>query len=398
MCSRTVSCVDHSGVAVAAGHCGTQRLPAFTAPCNTQPCPALSWRPSNDWSPCSSPCISTGVEGDNGTTLGVSTSSSPLCVLTDVVTLNSTIVDAQQCVAAGLTAPSSTVPCNRFVCPQQRTSWWVGPWSGCYDSSAAVNGSVSVGIDGGVVSSLTPLTCGTGRQWRAVACQRSSISISGTTAVGVTEADSACVGDRPGEVESCDAGMCTCASDVDCATSTSSHPVCSTATAECGCESGWAGVGCDIPLQQSSENGGSCVDGLVDVTGQCCGSGGVIDAVTGLCCGDGVAIDGDGRCCSAGQTVDACGVCGGNGFGLDVNGACCSTVIAPSGECCVNATLDDCGVCGGTNQCEAVITTWLPAVVTSSSLAAVFGSVVNFTVTGNDGVQVRDKGAYRCHG
>ena len=347
--------------------CASLRLPAFTSACNTQPCPTLSWRASNDWSTCSSPCISSLVVSDNDTTLGVSTSSPPVCVLTDPVSLDATVVDRQRC--NGTDAPPEALvrPCNRFLCPELRTSWWVGPWSDCSESGAVGNGSELAVVDSEsatvsvMMTSLTTLRCGTGRRWRDVVCRSGGGSDGNgsfllTTPAVVTVPDARCVGQRPVESESCDAGACGCASDADCAVPVSNHAVCNSGVGDgaCGCGPGWAGSGCSIPLLQST-SGDEC-SGVVDVSGACCGLGVAIDAVTGQCCGDGAAIDGSGRCCSMGKAVDACGVCGGSGIGLDVSGACCSTVIAPSGDCCVNATLDDCGVCGGTNACDAVIT------------------------------------------
>ena len=321
--------------------------------------------------------------------------SPPDCVLTDAVSGNATVVDGQTCVAAGLVPPAVSLPCNRFQCPSLRTLWWVGPWSQCY-SVTAVNDSVLVAIDvdvptGGGTTAPSPLLCGSGRQWRTVACRSSSNTSSSssggttTTTGAVTVADSRCAGERPQELTSCHVASCGCAVDADCASSSSTtgHHVCNT-TADgdssgggggvCACAAGWAGVECDIALLQSA-NGDDCDDGVVDLSGQCCRDDAAIDADSGLCCGAGVAVDGSGRCCALGQGVDACGVCGGDGLGLDVNGVCCDTVIAPSGECCVTGTLDSCGVCSGTSGCDADV-----SVVTQGSapvaIAANFWSLL----------------------
>ena len=342
-------------------HCRGLTLPPFQQACNTQPCPTLTWAPSNSWSACSAPCDSRN--GSNLTTttdprvLGLTTSLPPTCVRTDQVTGTSTAVATEQCVSAGLVPPQTTASCNRFPCPAVTVSWRVGQWGPCMHSN----------------TSSTVLQCGVGVQTRSVECALASRG-SGDGTTGGVVVDGACMAPgstAPVREQECFAGACGCETASDCA-SRGTHFTCGD-DGDCACEEGWSGSDCDVLLLLPV--GADCSStAVVDVNGTCCDS--VIDSVTGLCCGSGGVVDGDGRCCPDGGTVDACGVCGGDGLVLDVAGACCSHALAPSGLCC-DGSLDSCGVCDGTNECDAVLSLSIPAGVdiTASDIAAAIGVV-----------------------
>jgi hypothetical protein len=143
---------------------------------------------------------------------------------------------------------------------------------------------------------------------------------------------------------------CVCQTDGDCP---SSHWACDTVTHTCVCSGAWGGAGCDVPLVPAGRvpGGGTCTDGVIDASGDCCR--GYISTTTGICCPDGASVDGRGQCCTTGS-VDACGVCGGEGKAVDVLGTCCSGPLLSSGLCCTEGTPDSCGVCGGLNHCPYV--------------------------------------------
>ena len=371
--TRSVACSTATGILVPPGYCRGLAVPPFQATCNSQPCPALMWLPSTDWSACSAPCDSRGVGNTTDTTdprvLGLTTASPPRCVRTDQGTGVATIVPYQQCVDGGLPPPATSAPCNRFPCPVDAVVWSVGEWGRCEP----------------VANASAVLLCGFGVQARRVSC-----IVAGD---GRVVDDTACVSAgvaAPVSRQECSAGACACTASVDCP---GDNAVCDSDSGECGCEDGWGGADCSVLLLRSVDASCSAATAIVDVNGTCCEGTSAVDSVTGLCCGSGAMVDGDGRCCDAGVAVDACGVCGGDGVVLDVDGMCCSTALAPSGSCCDGTgTHDSCGVCGGTNDCGAVVVAALPQDADVSGMAAAIGvataAIVNVTSSGSVGGKV----------
>ncbi len=233
--------------------------------------------------------------------------------------------------------PTSVRPCNRIPCPSSLASWAVGPWSDCTATNTAIGcGSTS------------------GLQQRSVACQSSSGEVLGN-AVCVSVGPA-----RPSSEAACSmsAQACGCSSDAECGaglgpgSTVGGHRVCNTTSGRCVCGSGWGGEDCSVPLLQASP-GNSCLDGIVDVRGQCCM--GYVAVTSGECCPELWIADSVGVCCAP-DRVDACGVCNGAGVAVDVHGTCCTSLLPPSGVCCSGGGdgVDSCGVCSGDNQCRWV--------------------------------------------
>jgi hypothetical protein len=222
-------------------------------------------------------------------------------------------------------------PCNRYVCRGAIVAWSVGPWSACTAAASARDASAS--------ANCTSLP---GTQTRVVQC---------TNATGSPVSDSMCLSmtassTKPSATEAClIESSCTCTADIDCG---GSPWVCDPVSRACTCSSGWGGVDCTIILLRPLSGASDCSEGVVDLSGSCCG--GYIDAKTGWCCPDGSDVDAAGHCCANGR-VDACGVCNGTGVAVDAWGVCCSSPLPPSGMCCVGAKVDSCGVCGGIDAC-----------------------------------------------
>lgn len=82
------------------------------------------------------------------------------------------------------------------------------------------------------------------------------------------------------------------------------HGLCG--AAGCECKDGWRGQFCEVPPR---------CRGIMDRHDRCCASG--VLNVTGECCPPGSVLDAAGACCASGQ-VDVCGVCGGASWTVDV--------------------------------------------------------------------------------
>ena len=343
--TRSAQCVSQAGAAQASmGACspaGARPIASLqTSLCNTAACASPYWTVPQRWSTCSLPCV-----GSDGV-VGTSQAEPSRCMSPSV---NGSVVEAagSLCEAAGLVRPASQVACNVAACPQPvLASWLVGDWGECTAPSTAPR-------------------CGTryGVSERRVVCAFDD----GYEVDDVECVDGGVVRPLSSRVCAVDGPECGCRTMHDCPSAGTSE----CRGGVCECLSGWGGFDCSVELMLAA-SGSACVGGVVDVAGTCCT--GLIDSGTGACCSGGAATDADGSCCAAGVAVDGCGVCGGNGVAVDVTGLCCTTLLTPSGHCCVNSTVDSCGVCGGMNSCGVEVSVSidgsLAGAVTSDRLAA----------------------------
>ena len=299
--------------------------------CNTDSCIGAYWLPTNDWSPCSSQCIS----ASNASSMGVSTRTPAVCMY------GPRVMSEQVCDDAGLVRPPSVRTCNRVPCPSSFFAWNADLWSEC----------------------MTDNGCGAGIAYRSVSC----IGITGEQ----VSPGHCNVTVMPATDQRCDTGVpcdCTVGGNAFCAASVGNHSICVEGIAQCGCVEGWSGADCNTYAlvggtgttggQFGPDGGGfipqpKCETGQYhDSAGECCE---VIDTVTGLCCAVGERVAADGRCC-AGQ-LDGCGVCNGVGLVRDRFGTCCLSILSATGVCCEDANgVDSCGVCGGVNECGVNVT------------------------------------------
>jgi hypothetical protein len=294
---------------------------------------------TESWSECSAICN----DGSGSiATLGVATRTVN-CVRVNDSSLATTFpngttpCDLDATIAAS--KPVTVSPCNRSPCPSSVFYWSVGPWPSLtlISSLPLLPADVPTGVIG---------QPGVGYRSRAVACKDGN---------GLTVPDSACalVGRKPATSEVADMRIVAssyCASDSDCMNAASPNLKCGPLSSSCECKPGWFGTYCD---SRSVSTAPSCVDGVSDVTGACCG--GPIDIDSGMCCGNATSVvDRSGRCCTSGR-VDACGVCDGDGVAVDVTGRCCNVPLGPSGVCCSAGAVDDCGTCSGVNFCDVTV-------------------------------------------
>jgi hypothetical protein len=371
---RDVSCVasSGSGVVFPSTACTGPR-PPFSEQCNVDACRELRWMwidtpaaasssssvvavvASVGFGPCSSRC-------DDGTSaVGVAVRPAAVCVDGDSVTL------ASRCHDAGLPAPLSSTPCNRFACPTEVYTWRVSEWSSCrYPVSAS--GAVQ--------------QCLSGERTADVTCVAAA-SMSTSTAPVIVP-DDRCRGNKPASTQVCAPATseCSCVADADCVSVVGPNSVCGSLTTStavgdtggvrrCECRTGWLGVDCSVP-QLYLSSGAACTSGVVSSDGACCDEGAAVNA-TGYCCGRGAILDAMGSCCAAGTAIDVCGVCGGSAVAVDVFGSCCATALPPSGVCCT-VGVDECGVCGGVNSCHMSVSLSLSmdAVALSATSSAGF--------------------------
>ena len=168
---------------------------------------------------------------------------------------------------------------------------------------------------------LCSAPCGGGNQTRTVTCldQENRKAL-----------DTECTGDKPPFLQPCNLQSC----DV-CSGGCSGEGTCRDGTCVCtATPQGIArGESCEIPA--------TC-PGILDSNGNCCLNGRV--DLAGNCCGDSSVLDSRGRCCDLG--LDACGICAGNGRYLSVDNTCCNVTLGADGYCC-RGVVDSCGVCGG---------------------------------------------------
>jgi hypothetical protein len=78
----------------------TSLCPIAVQECMGAPCTVLRWEVTEDWGPCSAPCISVLVPGDNSTSnMGVSVRTPAVCIQRDGATGEESIVRDSQCEA-----------------------------------------------------------------------------------------------------------------------------------------------------------------------------------------------------------------------------------------------------------------------------------------------------------
>ena len=151
---RFVSCQSSTGVSMADWYCSSSFKPSTSQACYTSACLSYSWQVSS-WGSCSSSC-GTGAQ-----------SRSVYCQASD-----GSVASDAFCASAGV-KPTGSQTCSFGACATY--SWSSGLWGAC------------------------SVTCGSGWQYRAVACRASS---------GLSVSESFCSGTKPLTYQQCSDGNC----------------------------------------------------------------------------------------------------------------------------------------------------------------------------------------------
>jgi hypothetical protein len=171
----------------------------------------------------------------------------------------------------------------------------VGPWSACCDSGFGHSSRVVACTDAdGRVVTAGPNTCSSQQPATSVQCQTDAAKIS-CRPVSAGSDDADCYG----------------------------HGLCG--TSGCDCKDGWHGQFCEVAAKCKGVMDRCCSSGVLNITGECCPGGSV--------------LDGTGACCVSGQ-LDVCGVCDGTSWTVDVQVR--SVGATPRSEpacCCAKCTI-----------------------------------------------------------
>ena len=255
-------------------------------PCGVTTCPlAYRWQASDQWEPCSKQCGG-----------GIATRAATCVRVSDGTVSNNPLIDCP----SSMPKPAVLKSCNTWPCLSY--SYSLSAWSSCPDG------------------------CGSSRV-RTVSC----VSSNGSASLPVSLSVCSTLGSLTLPVLSEPCPVCSFCDRTQC----SGHGTCNDGTQACDCDAGYSGVVCQLSS--------SCA-GPTSANGTCCPSIALLDLSFNCCVGELTAA---GTCCNG--KLNACGICNGavNAVFSVVGQCCLSGVLDAAGLCCASGTLDSFGTCDG---------------------------------------------------